>query len=232
MNKVFHLIVYFFISLYGGSSLAQVSVCGDLKNAYGPIDYRVATPDQLELVETRHFTGNVESLKSGERGYLAGDIDYTLRAFPNHPRALMSMMKLSLRDKTLQPPGAKYSVTCYFERAERFQPDDPVVKMLFGIYLSKTGHADEALKKFQEAERLGGDNANVLYNLGLEYFNLKRYDEALDFAHKAYARGFPLPGLRDMLKRAGRWKDAAPKQVATDQSTPLDPAAKTPPGGP
>lgn len=223
------------ISVFGANAAqAQQSWgCGDLENAYGPFDYRDPNPaHRLRQVEAHHFTSKVEMLVSGESGPIGGDIDYILRAFPNHSRALMAMMNLSFKEKTDRPRGTHFTVECYFERAERFQPDDAIVKMLFGIYLSKTGHTDDALKKFQQAAALGGENPNVLYNLGLEYFKLKRYDEALDFAHKAYARGFPLPGLRDMLKRAGRWKDAAPKQVATDQSTPLDPAAKTPPGGP
>ena len=65
---------------------AQGMACGDLQNAYGPYDYRTATEFQKHLVEGAHFTPEVESLK-GARGSatVGGDIDYTLRAFPNHP---------------------------------------------------------------------------------------------------------------------------------------------------
>jgi len=44
--------------------------------------------------------------------------------------------------------------------------------------------------------------------MGLIYFDLKDYDKALSFAHRAYGSGFPLPGLRDKLKKVGKWQEA------------------------
>ena len=76
---------------FSGSLLAQdIGYCNlDLHNAFGPFDYRTATKDKLKLVESYHFTPKVESLIGGQSGTLGADIDYTLRAFPNHPRALL-----------------------------------------------------------------------------------------------------------------------------------------------
>ena len=54
-----------------------------------------------------------------------------------------------------------------------------------------------------------GDNANVHYNLGLAYVDLKRYDKALDSAHAAYRLGFPFPGLKNKLQRVGAWREPA-----------------------
>ena len=34
------------------------------------------------------------------------------------------------------------------------------------------------------------------YNLGLVYYKTKQFKEANEHAHKAYALGFPLPGLK------------------------------------
>ena len=53
-----------------------------------------------------------------------GDLDYTLRAFPNHHVALMAMAKLGEKQKTARPAGAKYGVECYFQRAVSFRGDD------------------------------------------------------------------------------------------------------------
>jgi hypothetical protein len=36
---------------------------------------------------------------------------------------------------------------------------------------------------------------------------LGQFDKSLECAHIAYGSGFPLPGLRDKLKRAGKWKE-------------------------
>lgn len=192
-----------------GSASAQTvagGACGSLENGYGPFDYR-SDKNKLSIVETFHFTPSVETLKSGKSGYLGADLDYTLRAFPNHHRALMSMMKLGQREKVAKPRGAQFSVECYMQRAEVFRPTDGMVKTVYGLYLLKAGRAQEAIGKLEAARGLDERDYNVHYNLGLAYVELGNYDQALVSAHRAYAAGFPLPGLRDKLKRAGKWRD-------------------------
>jgi tetratricopeptide (TPR) repeat protein len=180
--------------------------CGSLENGYGPFDYRV-NKGELGQVERFHFDAGVENLTRGLSGPLGGDLDYTLRAFPNHHRALQSMARLSERLKTWQPAGAVYPVPCYFERAARFRPDDSFVRLLYGNYLAKIGKPREALGQLHIAEKLMVENANLHYNLGLIYLSLKDYDRALQYAHRAYKLGWQLPGLRNMLQRAGKWQD-------------------------
>jgi TPR repeat protein len=51
------------------------------------------------------------------------------------------------------------------------------------------------------------DNATAHYNLGLLYFDKKNYSKAKVHAEKAYALNFPLPGLRNRLKKVGKWSD-------------------------
>jgi hypothetical protein len=180
-------------------------VCGEIANLTGPFDYRSIDPQMKRTVETYHFTTSVESLTSGRSGALGADLDYTLRAIPNHPRALLAMMRYGEKLKSEKVPGANWSVACYFDRAIRFQPADPTVRTLYGTYLARRGQRAAALEQLEEAQRLGGDDANLQYNLGLVYFDLKKYDEALAFAQKAYAQGFPLPGLRNKLQQVGKW---------------------------
>jgi tetratricopeptide (TPR) repeat protein len=203
------------------------ATCGSLNNAYGPLDYRTATQEQHELVEGAHFTFPVESLKRGSKATTPGpDISYTLRAFPNHHRALLAMMNLSFKEKKTQPLGSLYSVECWMERGERWRPDDGVVKMLFGTYLLKAGRRDEALIKLAEAEKLIGVDPNAYYNLGLAYFKLGRFDRALIYAHKAYEFNYPLPGLREMLKSAGHWQDAKPVPIAESSAPAVEASAQ------
>ena len=125
----------------------------------------------------------------------------------------MAVIKLSEKEKTDKPRGMGYTAACWFDRAERFRPDDGTVKMLHGIYLIRKGKAQAAAEKLEQASALAGDNANITYNLGLAYFDLKQYDKSLASAHAAYALGFPLPGLRDKLKRAGKWSEPTPVAV-------------------
>lgn len=185
--------------------------CGPLENHYGPFDYRRSSAANLELVEGTHFTPAVENLIKGNTSLgPGGDLTYTLNVFPNHHRALMSMMKLALREKRSRPTESQRSMECWFDRGERYAPDDAMVKIIHGLYLTKTGKLDAARTKLDEARALGLMDANGYYNLGLGYFDLQAYDKALESAHAAYAQGFPLPGLRDKLRRAGKWQDPAP----------------------
>jgi len=188
-------------------SSAQDEDCGELKNAYGPYDYRTVPPGSLNLVEAGHFTPDVERLIRGQSGYLGADIDYTLRAIPNHPRAIVSMANLSFKEKKDPPRGSRYTVNCWFDRAIRLAPDDPKVRSAFGYYLSRKGELKKALEQLRLALEMGQDDGNTHYNLGLVLFNLKEYDEALIQAKEAESRGFPLQGLKNKLKALNKWVD-------------------------
>lgn len=181
--------------------------CGTLANAFGPFDYRTAGRDRLELVESHHFTPKVENLVAGQEGRLESDIAYTLRAFPNHHRALLAMARLMLREKKTKLPNSPYSIDCWFSRAMQFQSDDGQVPAIYGYYLSRVGKPKESAAAFRDAIELGQDSANVHYNLGLVLLDLKDYDGAVEHAKKAYELGFQLPGLRNKLREAGRWTD-------------------------
>lgn len=183
--------------------------CGALTNGYGPFDYRTRAEhaDNFYLVEMAHFTPEVESGSNGSTGQLGGDLDYTLRAIPNHHRALATMARVAVRTKSVHLPGAKYPVECYFERAMRFTPNDGGVRAEFGNYMFALGKSDKAFAAFREAAEMEPENAAINYNLGLAYFQKKNYTESLAFAKKAYALGFPLPGLKNKLVAAGKWTE-------------------------
>lgn len=190
--------------------------CGALENAYGPFDYRVPDRHWITAVETHHFDEGVANLRRGMTAALAVDIDYTLRAIPNHPRALLAMMRLAEREQKPRPPGANYTIDCYIDRALRFAPDDANVHTIAGLFYVKRGKHADAVTELEEARRLSGNSPNVNYNLGLAYFELGDYDKALAAAHIAYAGGFELPGLRERLQKAGKWKPL-PERAAANQ---------------
>jgi tetratricopeptide (TPR) repeat protein len=161
----------------------------------------------LAVVENFHFTPNVERLVRGATGALGADISYTLEHFPNHHRALAAMSRLSLRDKSRKPHGARYTIECYFDRALRYRPDDARVYALYGSYLLALGQTTGALEQLEQAATLEPDNATAHYNLGLLYVKTRDYDKARASARKAYGMGFPLPGLKNQLAAAGEWRD-------------------------
>lgn len=190
------------------SESAVIGLCGTapVRAPNGPWDYRTATKEQRTLVESFHFTRSVEMLREGASGTIGGDLDYTLGKFPNHLRALSAMMRLSERTGNLRPPGARYPTECYFDRAVRFAPDDAQVRALYAFYLIKAKREQEARIQLGAAEQQGIDDAQLAYNLGLAYFELKEYDKSLALAKRAYAGGISVPGLRKKLNDIGRWK--------------------------
>jgi Flp pilus assembly protein TadD len=189
------------------STAYAASYCGDLKTSFGPFDYRRRSESatNLQLVESAHFTPEVEKLTAGNTGTIAGDLSYTLVVFPNHARALSSLARLALQTKATKTTGLKYSFECYFDRAVRFQPDDPAPRSIYGAYLLRKGRTDDALEQLSEAVALAPDDPSANYNLGLGYFEKKDYEQAKLYAKKAYALGFPLQGLKTKLTKVNKW---------------------------
>jgi hypothetical protein len=177
----------------------------------GPYDYRVGHY-RMKQVEGNHLSPDVVNLVKGQTGNIGADLDFVLRYFPNHHVALFAMFRLGEKEKRSKPLGANYVVECYFKRALMFRDDDAVVRTIYASYLYKAGKKAEALNQLNKAVQLGEDSPNINYNIGLIYFDLHEYDKALSFAHRAYESGFPLPGLRDKLKRAGKWREPATRR--------------------
>ena len=175
----------------------------------GPFDYRNQR-GELGVVERRHFTPKVETLQSGEAASKPGpDIGYTLRKFPNHHRALVSMSKLGQQLKTDDVADMRYSITCYFERAIRFRPDDTVARLIFAQYLGATGRTQEASSQLDFTATFAKDKPLTHYNIGLVALELKDYERALKHAHLAYGLGITTPQLREALSKAGKWTEPA-----------------------
>lgn len=185
---------------------SALEACGALDNSYGPFDF-YTDRDKLPIVEVNHFTPGVEFFRKKMTGEFGGDIDYTLRAFPNHPRALAAMVRLGEIEKAERPRGAHYTVYCYLERAVRFRPNDGTARLLLATYLIKHGRGNEATEHLDKAVDAAGESGNLHYNLGLAFYRLKRYEDALIHAHAAYRLGFDLPGLKNLLIAAGKWKE-------------------------
>lgn len=190
--------------------------CGSLVNNYGPFDYRkwkdvplydpvTREASPLQLVEGAHFIDTCEALHACKRGTIGTDIDYTLRAFPNHHRALVAMMRYGERTKRAQPPDARYTVDCYFKRALFFQQDDAVARLIYVTFLNDSKRNAEARDQLKEAARHVGDSAFSNYNLGMVALDLNDIDTAVGAARKSYGAGMLHPLLRQRLEALNRW---------------------------
>ena len=204
MRALFLLTI--FLGFINHADAEDVPGCGNLQNAYGPFNYN-SQKNKLRVVEDHHFTSSVKQLIKGKSSSIDGDLDYTLRAFPNHHRALFAISRWESMQKTknkLYIPKY-YSAECYLKRALIFSPDDPTVYILYGIFDHKRKKYGEAKKHYQIAIELNNTLAEAYYNLGLLYYDTKKYTLANEVAHKAYEFGYPLPGLRNKLVKSGHW---------------------------
>jgi uncharacterized protein (TIGR02996 family) len=193
-------------ALAPAAAQSEPDACGELRNAYGPFDYR-KDKDKLGIVESAHFTPQVENLVRGVSGPIGAELNYTLRAFPNHHRVLVALTRFGEKMKHPQPEGLQYPIECYFVRAMRFAPDDNTVRLLYAQYLAKHGRNVDAANQLEQTSKIAGDNGFTHYNIGLIYAEMKQYDQALAKAHKALELGFERPELKAALERAGKWQE-------------------------
>jgi hypothetical protein len=184
--------------------------CTGAKQGYGPFDYlqRKSIPQNLDIVEGAHFTPEVENLVAGNTGSIEGDLNYTLRAWPNHHRALLSITRyqLKINSKLAKVNKLETPPECYFQRAINFSPKDAVTASLYGYYLRKTGHPKEALLAYEKALKLAPNTSKIEYAYSLLLIDLKQYDNALIQAKNAYQHGKPPEGLKKKLIKLGVWK--------------------------
>ncbi len=197
-----------------GADLKGLACTGE-GQGYGPYDYTKANErGKIPIVEDHHFTPEVENHIRGKSGYITGDLDYTLRAIPNHPRALLSAIRYQLKlniklidaNKPLMTP-----VECYLQRAIHFSPNDATPIELYAYYLKEIGQPQKAADFYSKALTLVPDNAKIEYSYSLLLIQLKQYDNALKYAEKAYSHGKPPEGLKNKLIKLGVWKKTADK---------------------
>lgn len=223
------------------NACAQVTAsgCGSLAASFGPFDYRPDhynagpgdnTPyaSRLQLVEGAHFTAPVEHLLRGATTSLpGGDIEYTLRVWPNHHRALAAITRLWERTRNPMPAGMSRPVECYFERALRFQAGDVVARLLYVNFLLKGNRKAEAIQQLEIALTYAGDSAFTHYNIGVLYADAEMYDLALKQAHRALDLGFPRRALAERLAAVGHWKEPPSPTVAEPMTPHLSDSAQS-----
>lgn len=217
--KVLPCLMAAVIAVHAPSATADAETeCGTLEWNYGPYDYRLITPHQRRLVETAHFTAGTENLTESATGNFGADLKYTLSVFPNHPRALLAMERLAAKEKRDPPFGAKYTVECFYERALRYKPDDPVPRMLYVSFLIKKNRLDDARRHLQYVVDKTEESPLTQFNAGMLYFDMKDYDKALAQAHRVIAMGSDRRELRDRLASVGRWIEPPPATPASAAS--------------
>lgn len=190
-----------------GHTLTGVACSADYakRSNFGPFDYTnpAHRGNTLYLVESAHFTKDIETLRKGRTAVEPdGDLDYTLRAFPNHHRALYAMSRYQLKTKGKTNYGKP---ECYFQRAIKLKPNDHRVYQLYAHYLKKKKMLSMAVKTYQQALTYKPAPADMYYSLGMLQFKMKDYSGAVENAKLAKDAGFKKTTLIKKLKAANQW---------------------------
>jgi tetratricopeptide (TPR) repeat protein len=218
-------------AIYGSAEDGPDNVDGQ----FGPYDYYrppSQPPAAIALVERAHLGYVVaeQLFKKDYCGYYL-NLDYTLRALPNHPKALTMMAKY-LESHATCPPSRKDEVTTaaavialesgtwqerdmtyYFETAINFMTEDTRViprhaetHVLYGDWLRKSGNYEKAQKQYETAISLKPGFTDAYYGMGMMYLDQKNTAKAAEYAKQAYSTGKPPPELRDRLVASGVWQ--------------------------
>jgi hypothetical protein len=205
---------------------------------FGPFDYYTTMAANVSVVERVHMGFIItEAKKSQNHCYLWHNLDYTLRALPNHPQALQEMATyleygMACHESVKMEYDAYRTVReimegrwqmndaeDYFRVALNFRTRDTRVlprhaetHVLYADWLRKKGRRDDAMKQYDMAHKLKPEFANTYYGLGMLYLDMMDLPKAVENARKAYSLGKPPAELRDRLITANAWQDEKAKR--------------------
>jgi len=199
-------------ALWVGVDFKGMPCQGEHEN-YGPYDYRNIENRQkkLPIVEHYHFTPDVQRLIKGKSGTIVGDLAYTLRAFPNHYKALTALSYYQVlfkdeinlgRKKPVQP-----AVECYFQRAIHYFKDDAVLHVLYASFLNKIKRHKMADEHYLKAIDIDPDNLRLHYLYGMYLVKRKKFDKALEQAKIVYKGNYKNQKLKKKLIAIGLWQE-------------------------
>ena len=184
-------------------------------------DYYPAFGTQdLKVVEQYHLGPCEQRLRERDYARAYNECNFILKIFPNHPQALLMMAQACEQWK---------SPRCMFgdvlQNAISINPQAAATYVIQGIHWHRTQQYAKAISSYNHALELDPNLMNAHYNLALTYIETKQYDLANEHALRAYDLGATLPGLRDLLIKAGHWNTVQGASQAP--SSPKSPASAT-----
>jgi tetratricopeptide (TPR) repeat protein len=181
--------------------------------------YADKASNRLKVVEQYHLGPCEHWLRERAYQQAVAECNFILKIFPNHPQALL--LTTQACERWTSPLCRLDDV---FQNAVAINPQIPQTFVLQGIYLHRTHQYGKAIESYQHALQLDPNLINAHYNLALTYLETKQFDQANEHAQRAYDLGSTLPGLRDLLIKAGHWNPAPRASVSAPSAAPANPA--------
>jgi Tfp pilus assembly protein PilF len=136
--------------------------------------------EQYHLSKGKFYKRFREGLASGNFQLAIAELDFVLRYWPNHPKALLFMASIAKMQK--DPNLADQ----YFRKALHFYPQHATTHGQYGHYLVEVGRIEEGINHLHEAIQID-EQLIVAYEwLGEAYYlqgDSKRAKEAIAKAH-------------------------------------------------
>ncbi len=161
-------------------------------------DYFRTTTDHklknsLNTVEKYHFcfqgqcadkTNFWEKFNAGKYGSAIKELEYVLRIFPNHPRALnmMELMAKLTKSPALAVP--------WYEKALKSYPYYSIIHANYGNYLININRIDSGIEEVQQAIKINPKYAKAYIYLARAYREMGKSELAASNAEKAKELGF------------------------------------------
>jgi tetratricopeptide (TPR) repeat protein len=195
-NKLKGLLLISLLLLMGAAIQSVVPKWAQPHDYYNPENRLL-----LSHINGHHLNQGIEKMNAGKFFAAEHDFKFMLRSFPNHPQALLEIGTLALKQNKpeIASPFYKKAIELYPLTASNY--------IVYGIFLHQQNEYDKAVDMYKNALKLDPNLSEAHYNLGLSLVKLKKYDDALFHAKKAYELDYPLPGLRNMLKKANAWSN-------------------------
>lgn len=139
---------------------------------------------------------------------VVGEVDFSIRYVPESH--IIHAEHIMTKAQAIWHLGKYDSANNLLERETALHDTYAPIYSVRAVLLRDQGKLDEAIELLYHAtEKKQVKSAELHYFLGLFLVENKSYDKALEQAHQAYSLGYPLPGLKNKLKRLGRWKEAS-----------------------
>jgi tetratricopeptide (TPR) repeat protein len=91
------------------------------------------------------------------------------------------------------------------------RPDADRPYLILSAMIRRSGNVQDAVALLEKGNKATNfHSAEINYTLGLMYFDRGEFAPARECAERAYALGYPLPGLKKRLTKAGEWPQASP----------------------
>lgn len=136
----------------------------------------------LSSVEVNHLHQKVfDDLKAGRFEAVLPEAKYTLKRFPNHPKALLLLGTVSKLMSDVSLPVE------YYKKALMLYPQYAITHAQYGAYLVKIGQYDAGIERLHQALKV---------------------DPKLTFAHVWLARAYFKTGNRELAELAAKEAEA------------------------